>query len=103
MEVPIQNGTFQIQGIKWDLEPCAGLLEKPREENRSPERRYTGTTPCLPETRFLVTNTKALNQRLITLRTTIFQVLDQLSPPGDHGEQPTARVMIQFICPEMFR
>lgn len=86
MEVPKQTGTSKSKGLSGDLEPCAGLLEKPREENRSPERRCAEPTPRLPETRFLVTNTKALNERLVTLRTTIFQVLDQLSPAGHHGE-----------------
>ena len=44
----------------------------------------------------LAADAEALNQSLIALRTAIFQIIEQLSPPRHHGQQPAPRVVILF-------
>jgi len=51
----------------------------------------------------LMAYAKALYQRLIPLRITILEILDQLPAPLYHRQQPTPRVMVLLVRLEVFR
>jgi hypothetical protein len=49
----------------------------------------------------LTPNAQALNQVLVSLRVTAFQVFQKAAPPRDHRQQPSAGMMIFAVRLEM--
>ena len=53
--------------------------------------------------RRLAADTQLLDQRLVPLRAAAFQVIQKATPPGDHEQEATTRVMVFLVDLEMFR
>jgi hypothetical protein len=87
------NGTVQIQEIKWDLECVAPGRHEGKQPSEEGTVHRNGITQehylRKPENRFLMADAEALDQRLVALRTAIFQILEQLAAARNHRQQPS--------------
>jgi hypothetical protein len=60
-----------------------------------PEKAIAQPAPALRTQ--LTTDAEALNKRFVTLWTAIFQIIEQFSPPGHHGQQTPTGMMVLLM------